>query len=105
VLILLLLYAYVVRARLEVGYWPHPYRPQSYRLGFTWHFWLLRPWFYFVPAPVGCLPIIGGIYTIGLWAVTRRFPRRLFAVLVVSTAVVFTCLIADPGSFVAWFQD
>ena len=117
--ILALLYAYVVRARLAVGYWPHPYRPQSHRLGFDSHYMLLRPWILVAPLGIGrshpspwtglVLLVPAAIYTgacaLVLGIAFRRFPVRLAAVFAISCLVNFVCWFTDPGDFIRWFQD
>jgi hypothetical protein len=101
--ILLLFYAYVVRTRLRVGYWPYVYHPESWSQGFTLHYAILRPWF--LVFPLGLVPVLVGVYDAAIWAVSRAFPRFPFIVLGISAITLYACLYADPGRFIDWFLD
>ena len=102
-LILLLFYAYVLRARCAVGYWPSHYQPESWSMGFSSHYALLRPWFHVFP--LGLVPVVVAIYDAVLWAFLRKFPKRPFVTLTISAALVYACLLTDPGKFINWFRD
>jgi hypothetical protein len=101
--ILFIFYAYVVRTRLAVGYWPSYGHPESWSQGFTVHYAVLRPWF--LALPLWFLPVAIAVYEAFLWATSREFPRVAFTVLGISTAIVYGCFYGDPGKFVAWFLD
>src|SRR5258706_12348512 len=45
-IVIVLFYMYVVRVRMVVGYWPTPYHPESWSIGFPTHYSFLRPWVY-----------------------------------------------------------
>src|SRR3978361_744028 len=83
--ILLLFYAYVVRTRLRVGYWPHVYHPESWSQGFTWHYAILRPWF--LVFPLGLVPVLVALYDGAVWAVSRRCPKLSLIVLGFSAVI------------------
>lgn len=102
-LILLVFYAYVLRTRLAVGYWPYLYQPESWSMGFTHHYAVLRPWFHVFP--LGLLPIVAAIYNATFWAVSRRFPKLPVLSLVISAIMVYACVYTDPGRFIEWFLD
>jgi hypothetical protein len=102
-LVLVLFYAYVVRARMAFGFWPSYGHPESWSIGFDRHYALLRPWFHVFPLLL--VPPLVAIYDTALWVCTRKFPTRPVAFLCVSTVLVFVCLCVDPGKFVDWFMD
>jgi hypothetical protein len=103
VVVLVVFYAYVARARFAVGYWPQQYQPESWSMGFYLHYEILRPWF--LVLRLGWLPAIAAVVDLSVWAVIRRFPRWSFAILAISSACVYTTVFADPGGFLTWFLD
>jgi hypothetical protein len=102
-LILLLFYAYVIRARLAVGYWPSYSHPESWSMGFSRHYALLRPWFHVFP--LALLPFVIALYDCALWAVFRKFPKWPFIGLGFSAIIVYAWRFTDPGKFIDWFLD
>ena len=114
-LVLLLFYAYVIRARLDLGYWPSYSHPKSYRMGFALHYALLRPWFLVFPlggilgndfVGTGFLPpFLVALYDGALWAVFRKFPKWPFIAFDCSAFIVYVWRFTDPGKFIDWFLD
>jgi len=101
--ILLGFITYVIRARLAIGYWPSYSRPESWSMGFTTHYAILRPWFHVFP--FWLLPFPIALYNAGLWAIFRRFPKWSFMALALSSILVYAWLWTDPGKFLDWFLD
>ena len=102
-LILVAFYAYVIRTRLAFGYWPSYSHPESWSIGFSRHYALLRPWFHVFPLVL--LPFVILFYDAALWAAFRKFPKWPFVALGVSTIIVYAWRITDPGKFIDWFLD
>ena len=99
---LMLLYLFVVRARLHLGHWPTPYQPDPKDLGFTFHHQAI--WFGLMALPVVALA------TIALSIVGRRLAvyHRIWpalTLLVVSVVLVVALGRLDPGDFFEWFAD
>jgi hypothetical protein len=98
-----LFWLFVLRARLELGFWPRPYNPDPKDLNFDLH----------------TLALIGAL----LWALLSApavlaalilWPRALLlsrvgaastALCVVGWALGIAQVQLDPGSFVEWFMD
>ena len=102
-LVILLFYAYVIRAWLTVGYWPSYSHPESWSMGFTRHYALLRPWF--LVFPLALFPLLVAVYDCALWAVLRKFPKRAFIALGISAFITYAWRFTDPGKFIDWFLD
>ena len=95
--------AYVVRARLAIGEWPAPYRPDPKDLGFELHHLL---WILAINAA-----LLSPIWTLGVLILRRvqhgsRY-RHLASVALGATvwALALGLLLTDPGSFVEWTFD
>ena len=101
--ILMLLYVYVIRARLTVGHWPYLYHPHSYRFGADLHYALLRPWFREVP--LGSLPLPAIVYALVIWASFRSFPKVIFMALLLCSLIFYACVFTDPFKFIDWYMD
>ena len=98
-----LFYSYVVRARVALGRWPLPYRPDPKDLGFDLHRGLVA---------AGIDVVFAAAVPTALFAVVVYFMpsqrRRVwaFAVLyLVLLAAWFLLLWTDPGRFVEWYFD
>jgi membrane-associated PAP2 superfamily phosphatase len=99
---LVLLYLFVIRARLELGHWPAPYQPDPKTLGFTFHHQAI--WFGLM-----ALPVVA-ILTIALSIAGRRLAvyHRIWpalTLLVCSVVLVVVLGRIDPGAFFEWFAD
>lgn len=99
---LALFYLFVVRARLHLGYWPAPYRPDPKDLGFTLHYWAIS-WGSWAP-PVAALATLALIFVGRRLAVSQRIWPAL-TLLVISVALVVVLVWLDPGAFFGWFAD
>jgi hypothetical protein len=102
-IILLTFFAYVIRARLAAGYWPSYSHPESWSMGFSIHYAILRPWFHILP--FWLLPFPTVLYNSAVWIVFRKFPKWSFIALGLSTIIVYAWLWTDPGEFLDWFLD
>lgn len=94
------LYSFVWRARLTLGEWPEPYRPDPKVLGFEFHRF----------AVLGALLFgMAGTFVLGLvalWILIRqRGQHRLLVAAFVSYVVFWIVIYGDPGSFWEWFLD
>jgi len=99
---LVLLYSFVVRARLHLGHWPAPNQPDPKALEFTVHHQAI--WFGLMAMPVVALaavalPVIGRRL-----AVYHRIWPAL-TLLALSVALVIGLGRLDPGEFFDWFAD
>ena len=97
-----LLYAFVLRARLQLGHWPAPYRPDPKSLGFGLHHQAIWLGLFAVPYIAGAglaLALLGratGMYR-GLW--------RVLGLLLISLTIFILVLQLDPGNYFEWFAD
>lgn len=96
------LWSFVLRAYLQLGRWPAPYRPDPKSLGFDVHYLVVT--FGLITFPVVSLACVAGIIIARrCW---RGFPMwRMLAFAVGCAALAFTLARTDPGSFVEWFFD
>ncbi len=97
-------YAFVVRARLALGYWPAPYHPDPKTLGFELHAALVALGFLFVSFGAPCLQLVVVALT-GRWGVTRRDSVMGTLVFTMVFGGAFALTRLDPGAFGDWFMD
>ncbi|GJM21451.1 MAG: hypothetical protein DHS20C15_13660 [Planctomycetota bacterium] len=95
--------SFVLRARLALGEWPRPYRPDPNDLGFTLHHEL-----------AGVFLFVGLVSPVALAAcllLRRRDGLRVrhrgsaLAVFVGGYALLWVLAWADPGHFLEWYAD
>jgi hypothetical protein len=101
-ILLVLFFAYVVRARLHLGHWPHYNHPDPKQLGWWIQHSLLQ--IGFIGFPVMALTAVG-LALAGRWR-SREFPTWIIIGMVVlasSALVAFARF--DPGGFMNWFWD
>lgn len=93
-------YAFVLRARLFLGTWPVPYRPDPKDLGFHGHSVFIILLFLCVPLAVLAWSVL-----------TPRRKRRSEETLRPSLAfwcgvgLIVLVVAVDPGRFLEWFMD
>ena len=100
---LVLFYGFVLRARLALGRWPEPYRPDPKELNFQFHYGVVT----LGGMVTGLMPLLAIVLLAAANAL--GLPRkRLFAAAVVFGACylggVALCVV-DPGAFGDWFLD
>ena len=100
---LVVMYGYVLRARIALGEWPRPYRPDPKDLGFSLHHGL-----------AGVFLLVAVLSPIAFAAClllrrrdTPRVRHRGTAIAVFATGYALLWLLAwtDPGGFIAWYAD
>ena len=100
---LALFYAFVLRARLELGHWPVAYQPDPKLLGFDLHHTLV--WlglFAILAAPALC----GLGYLVARWGrADTALPHRPAALFAGGFALAAILLVSDLGAFLHWFAD
>ncbi len=96
-------YSFVARARLALGVWPQPYRPDPKDLGFVLHHelvWLLLGAALLSPVALGLSLLLRRT------ALLRGRPvRRALSVFAVGYLLVCFALVKDPGAFLEWLAD
>jgi hypothetical protein len=99
-LVVLNLFSFVLRARLQLGRWPEPYRPDPKSLGFDFHHDQI---FFGLVAvlPVAMVTFFGLVFT---RKVAERFSVRLMVYLVPLAGMIVWWM-CDPGHFLEWFLD
>jgi hypothetical protein len=93
-------YAFVLRARLALGYWPRPYMPDPKDLGFIAHHAVLAIGLTLLPALcLGALLLTGSLWRGG------QHGRGALAGGIALLSFVLTALIVvvDPGAYISWF--
>ncbi len=99
---LFLFYAFVFRARLELGYWPTPSYPDPKSLGFGLHHAIIWLGLFAWPVLSGCALVLALLRGEG----SARFPFWItVTLLVISLALTFAVIWSDPGRFMLWFAD
>ena len=95
-------YLYVLRQRLELGFWPRPSQPDPKDAGHVFHHLSIYLGVLLVPLIsifVACLIVQRAFED-------KRFLWWLaFAVLVLSFGCYLGVMYIDPGDFWAWFRD
>ena len=100
---ILAFYGYVLRARIALGYWPQPYRPDPKDLDFVLHGAAL---FYAIPV-VACWPAVWVCVPVW-WGLRHRGRRSIWAstaLFWLSYALWWVVIRCDPGQYVEWFFD
>ena len=96
-------YAFVLRARLQLGDWPRPYQPDPKALGFHVHHALL--WLGLVPCALA--PYVWLAAALIGWR--SAVPRRVILLSGAGLAACETLFLGlsylDPGAFAEWFAD
>ena|SRR5687767_8524602 len=99
---LLSLYLFAYRARLALGYWPDPHRPEPKSLGFDLHHLQIGIGLMSFPF-VSLVSAASIVLARKLW---RDFPMwRLLGLVGICFALGFSLLKWDPGQFAVWFFD
>jgi hypothetical protein len=96
------LYTFFIRARLALGYWPSPYKPDPKDLAFDVHHAIIWQLFTYVP-----LTAVAWLLLLPLWrqlTIPSRFTPRLLLFLL-SWTIWWTLLLRDPGEIMEWFCD
>jgi hypothetical protein len=100
---ILALYAFAVRARFSLGYWPAPYRPDPEDLGFSAHYDLVMA--LFNAALASPIPVV----VILAWVATRSRQYgqalRSAGVFAAVYGAMFAIMWWDPGSVFEWYAD
>ena len=93
----------MLRARLALGQWPQPYRPDPAELGFGLHLWLVN-WSFVV---LFASPFIVAAFVVfsPQFYLKRRPQRAMLLFFLVSLIASIWILRSDPGQFVEWFGD
>ena len=95
-------WSFVLRARVAIGYWPAPYRPDPQDLGFDIHHFLLVAG---MPLALTAAILAPALF---LWprAAGRSRPQVVAALLALGGgAILIVWGQTDPGSFLYWFGD
>jgi hypothetical protein len=98
---LLLFASFAVRARLALGRWPLPYRPDPKDLGFSLHYLAVLLGF-----PLALWLCIGALVMARAWGaipVRSALMIRIAAVLSAGSTIAVARL--DPWQLVVWFLD
>lgn len=94
--------AYVVRARLYLGYWPHYNHPDPKQLGWWIQHGQLQ--IGFIGFPV--VALAAAVLAVVGRARSREFPIwTIIATVVVASAALIAFVRIDPGGFMDWFWD
>ena len=103
VLWLVILYGFVLRARLALGYWPSPYQPDPNDLGFNWHYSAI---WVGIPAVIASAIWLVGLVLIRLRQHLRSAKYRLGLAFYATTFAAWWCVwYLDPGRFLYWLID
>jgi hypothetical protein len=97
-----LFYSFVLRARVTLGFWPTPYRPDPQELGFTLHHLAID--LGMVVLPVAVLSVLALVLLVPSLAKGRRnWSALVLAVVSLGLAIALAQL--DPGHYFEWFAD
>lgn len=96
---LVMVYSFVVRARLALGYWPYPHHPNPSDLGFSVHLQLMKFCSIMIPL-VACATIALAVLGRRAWVYHRIWPVLTF--LVFSVVLVIAVAIIDPRHLIQW---
>ena len=103
VLWLIIVYSFVPRARLVLGYWPSPYQPDPKDLGFDWHYSAI---WVGIPAVIASAVWLLALVLVRLRRHLRGAAYRLGLVFYTLTFAAWWCAwIFDPGRFFYWLVD
>lgn len=97
-------YGFVLRARLALGVWPAPYRPDPKELGFDAHYDIVVRG----GLPVLFIPLVAPLlfavakHVLGLPRLDLLRAARILAFCFVGFLALF---FLDPGDFGEWFRD
>ncbi len=93
-----LFYAFVLRARMQLGHWPSPYQPDPKALGFNLHHGFLE---------CGLMALIplGIVATFLSFLPPASGKARWVGLYWGMIALLFLLARWDPGSFFEWFAD
>ena len=91
-----------LRARVHLGHWPRPYRPDPKDLPFAWHYIFVEKGMFVVLAGVGAM--------VAFALLARRFVsahvyRRSLIAFALGWALIVVMLSVPPIDFVNWFLD
>ena len=100
---LLLFYSFVLRARLSLGQWPQPYRPDPAELGFDLHMWLIN--WSFVVLFASPFMVAASVVFSPQFYLRRRPQQAMLVFFMASLIAALLILRSDPGQFVVWFGD
>ena len=102
--LLVALYSFVIRARLELGRWPTPMQPDPKSLSFPTVDTHMETIFWLGVASLACfIPWLLTVYIRKqVIPTTRTFWLSL---LVAPWFLLLTILVFDPGRYVTWFLD
>ncbi len=95
-------YLFVMRARLHLGFWPEPSRPDPKDLGFTMHHAANGFGLATVPGAIVASVVLAVVGSRIGWRI-KPWPALFLAA--VSLAAVMTTGRLDPGRFFEWFVD
>jgi hypothetical protein len=103
VILILLFYGFVLRARLELGYQPSMYHPDPKTLGFGVHHSMV--WMLIVLN--GLFPFVWLAASLAAWRVKhlRGTVLRTGPVTLAANAIAFLVFTLNPGHFLEWFAD
>jgi hypothetical protein len=102
--VLVALYSFVIRARLELGRWPTPMQPDPKNLSFPAADTHMETVFWLGAASVVCfIPWLLTVF-IRKQVVPDTRASRL-ALLIGPWALLLAMLVLDPGRYVVWFLD
>jgi hypothetical protein len=102
VVLLVVFFAYVIRARLHLGHWPYYNHPDPKLLGWWIQHSLLQLGFVGFPAIAVASAVLAAVGR----ARSREFPIwTILATVVVASAALIALARVDPGGFMDWFWD
>ena len=99
-LVIVLFYMFVLRARIHLGRWPLPYRPDPKDLGFDFH-----------DAAIACgfISVVPVAFATLLHLIKLKHSGRMVRDKVVAYSVCLALIILwgwiDPGNFIEWYLD
>ena len=103
VLWLVIVYGFVLRARLALGYWPSPYLPDPKDLGFNWHYSAI---WVGIPAIIASAIWLVALVLVQFRQHLRSARYRLgVAFYTVTFATWWGVWLLDPGRFFYWLAD
>jgi hypothetical protein len=101
-LLLIVFFAYVFRARLVLGHWPSYNNPDPKQLGWWIQHSFLQLGFITFPA----VALLATMFAIAGRFLSRDFPLwTLLAITAFACGILIAFARVDPGGFVAWFWD
>ncbi len=101
-LLLMVFFAYVLRARLFLGHWPSYNDPDPKQLGWWIQHSFLQLGFIAFPA----VALLATMFAVAGRLHSRDFPFwTMLAIIALACGIVIAFARVDPGGFVAWFWD